>query len=105
MRVFKLIGIAILLNGCATFGKFDKKCAYWVGRPSDELISTIGMPSSTMDLSDGKKLIEYVSYGGVVVQSNGYGSGTINQSSCKADFTVKDGIIEQYAWQGQCKSH
>ncbi|GKT11333.1 MAG: hypothetical protein ISEC1_P0296 [Thiomicrorhabdus sp.] len=53
-----LIG-AVVLTGCATTAKYETKLQGLVGMTEDDLYAVWGIPSKTMTLTDGSKLVEY----------------------------------------------
>lgn len=63
----RLILLCLLsaLSGCATMGSQEHQQAFtaendaFVGKTSDELIKTKGVPTGTATLSDGSKVVEY----------------------------------------------
>lgn len=52
----RLIAIALLLSGCASF---QAKMDSWHGQKADDLIFSWGPPDSVQMMSDGRKIITY----------------------------------------------
>jgi len=64
----------ILLAGCATTANYEKILSSWVGASVDSLVSSWGPPQSSFELSDGSKVIEYVSARNVQIGGYTYSS-------------------------------
>ena len=56
-----LIFVFTLVSGCATTANYEKVLNSWLGSHVDRLVSTWGPPSNSYELSDGSRVLEYVS--------------------------------------------
>lgn len=70
MRIFviaMLLYVCLVMAGCATTANYEKILQSWIGADADHLVSTFGAPDKTSTLSDGGRVIEYVSRGNVLL--------------------------------------
>lgn len=73
MKIFKLCIVSALIcfvSACATTAKYERVLNSWLGADSDRLVSAWGPPTSSYDLSNGGKVLEYVWQGNM--QLGGY---------------------------------
>jgi hypothetical protein len=111
-KVFILL--LLILTSCAslpTTANFEKILNRTIGMDVDTLVSRLGPPRSSYELSNGGKVLEYVwaetnvySYTDAIATSTGfvYVPGVASENlSCKVIFTVNpSGKIVTYRWEG-----
>lgn len=111
MKTLFVIAV-VTLFGCASTPKqegptFDEMCKSWVGQPASDLIVKMGIPNKEYKVDDSTKLIQY-SYAD---NSRTVGIPLMGQMhyktvsyNCDLTFTVKDGVVSKYDYQGNhCK--
>lgn len=120
----RIIAILLLFGtaACATTEKYEARLNAWLDRPEGALIEAWGPPNSFYE-SGGKKYLSYTSSTtgyvpgtapsyrsrivGNRVYTDSYGGtpGWIYNLHCRTTFTVEDGVIKSWRWQGNdCKS-
>ena len=119
---YLLVCFFIALVGCATTQNYEKILASWVGRPVNALIDSWGPPDSEY-VNGSTRYLTWVKGGNVfvpgtsptytttIVGNTAYtnatgGSPAYNiQLSCKTTFTVRDGYVLNWRWEGNhCKA-
>ena len=103
MRVL-LILISLFLVGCASVkyngSEHSQFMPYYVGKHIDEYISSVEVPDSVVQLSNGNKVYTFsnVQYEYLVVD-------TFNGAMyCERTFIVSStGIVLSNSWKGRCK--
>lgn len=126
-QIFIVLLVVLLLSSCATTAKYKAVLDTWIGHHYDSLLSSWGPPTSTADLSNGGKVVEY--YKETIQQSGGYTysvpvktigtySGTqttyiphtshvtTQQIWCKTRFVLNEAlIIQTWSFEGNgCRS-
>ena len=105
------------LSACATTENYEAILSSWVGSSEEQLISRWGAPDSVYNVSENHKLLTYTdsaSYTlpgtsttqiiGNTLKTTTSPAKTINRH-CKTTFSVKDGIVKSWTWEGNsCKS-
>jgi len=120
VRALRLVaGVAFLaLSGCATrtTASFDARMAGLVGRPEVEVITALGVPVRTYDVS-GHRFLQYESrrlvgypgsypFGGYPYGRYGYGYGyggfppIIETRECELTITLTQGRMQGYTRRG-----
>ncbi len=96
MKIAKLFTLllSVLVMGCVSTREVLDS---WLGKSEDELISVAGIPTNSLRLNNGTKIVEYTS---VVVN---YQDGAPIENRCVRTFTVDaDGIITFWRQRGSC---
>ncbi|UFH58616.1 hypothetical protein [Sulfurovum mangrovi] len=113
-----VIGLMMILSGCATHENFVKRYDGWVGKDITALIAKIGYPDSTFSLPNKNKVYVYersrvdsvpvgpvMGYGYYGYSTVGYHYQTVT-STCKLFLeTDKRGIIVKWGYRGKCLSY
>ena len=97
-KLVYILAVAVL-SGCATTAKYESKLQSLVGVTEERLYAAWGIPTKSMQLKDGSKLVEY--YSSSHTQLGGY-SYTVPQTiyeSGTATITGKEGT-EQVTYSG-----
>lgn len=110
------IGLVLLLTGCATVGKFEKRMDAKKGLTKDRLIDEMGIPGREYK-SENFEIVEYYQSGRVNLPNNSASTvsgGVINTTSsnnsfdidCKLEFKLVGGIVTNYRYKGaMCRSN
>ena len=102
----------LVIISCATTGKYDEGLQSWVGKSESDLISQIGIPTAYVELSSGRKILEYYHSAGTRLVCNISFTGSCNNGAtvvedyCDTRYTTdKNGIIIKWSHSGnKCKS-
>jgi hypothetical protein len=65
-----LVIAALLFSSCATTANYERILSSWVGAPADKLVVRWGPPQNSFPLSDGGRVLEYITQR--TVQLGGY---------------------------------
>ena len=79
--------------------RFDARCKSWVGRTTEDLILSWGIPAKEYQVDKQTKLIEFEVGGGSVMVPIAGTLANVNRS-CKVTFMAKDGVVTKYGWEG-----
>ena len=82
--------LLFLIAACATSSKYETKLNSWLNRPRKELILDWGIPTKTYKVDSHTELLEYKT------------SHKVNKNTftCKTTFTLIDGKVSDWKWQG-----
>ena len=118
MRHAAIILGVLALSACASEEKFQQAAASWIGRSEDALVSQFGPPDRSHTTSDGSRIIEWrrqnESYiPGTPPTYQTYCTGRICNSYpvggspgfaytnwCNLSFTVHEGVVRNYRYEG-----
>lgn len=106
-----LIVCLLVFSACATTEKYKERCAPWVGESEENLIAHWGVPSNQYDTASAR-MIQYISDGGTTASQapfSGMGNSApiynITNHSCQTTFTIMNGKVTNYSFQGNsCRS-
>lgn len=100
----------LFLSGCASNVKnYEKLLEKWKGVDADQLVWSMGFPSSTYQTSDGRKIYLYAnsSTGSLTMMMPSFNmaSTTYDVRSCQTYFLIdKTNLVTEWHWQGNdCK--
>ena len=114
MKIF-VLAFFILLTGCVTVAKFEKRMDAKKGFTKEQLIDEMGIPVREYK-SDNFEIVEYYQsakgyipktstsniIGNIVYTTT---SGGAYEMDCKLEFKLVNGIVTNYRYQGQlCRS-
>ena len=124
MRRLVCVSLALLtISGCATAENYEKILASWVGSSEGALINSWGPPDSAYESSGAKYLTYRKSSSGYIpgtqptyqtqiiggtayTTSYGGSPGYSYNRNCKTTFTVSDGTISSWRYEGNaCVAH
>lgn len=99
-----LIILLLSVSGCATAAKYDRKLQTWKGKSVDSLILAWGAPTSFVELTDGRKMVEYHESDSKQIQhrmpNGSYYIQNLN-SHCTTRFIIdKKNLIQSYSFEG-----
>lgn len=99
----------LLAVACATQEKYERRLNDWVGRSEEELISSLGVPTSTHNLNSGGKLILYRNRGTAVIGGGSIGPAEIDNKGmtwCETTFKLgPDAKVLSASFKGNaCRS-
>lgn len=115
---YLLLSLCFFVAGCATTKGYEMVLDSWVGGSERELIDSWGSPDNVYQLDNHQRILTYQSGGSAYIPGTSpsylttvsgntatttpYGGspGFVIQKSCKTEFTLVDGIIERWRWQG-----
>lgn len=117
--------LSLLISGCATTAGYEKILNSWIGASEDQLITQWGVPDMVYQNNDKKYFVyskqnssyvpgtaptyysTYNSFTGTITTTPvGGTSGYIMNYYCKTTFTVDNGVITNWRWQGNsCKAY
>lgn len=119
MKITWILALAALaLSACATTSKYEAVLASWVGSTENELVASWGPPAGLYTTPDGSRVLTYNSEGNMYLPGTAptYQSTIIGNTvytkpvggvaptnihlSCKTNFTVVNGRITTWRWQG-----
>ena len=103
-----LISISVFfLASCATTQKYEANLQKWVGQSEEALVDGWGAPDNVYISPDGNRILTYQKDRIVNKTSLFYYPAveypytpTIEQLSCKTSFTIQDGKITRWRWEG-----
>ena len=120
-KIILLLSIAfsVFLTGCATTAGYEKILNTWLGETEDHLIQKWGVPNAVYDNGNKRYLVYiyqnavylpgtaptyYSSYDSITrtvttTPVGGYSGKTIN-FYCKTTYTIDNGVITYWQWQG-----
>lgn len=82
--------LIFLMTGCATSAGYQKIVNSYLNQPADLLFKNWGAPINSVPLSDGGKIVEYLT-SRTVASPNFVSGGTImSQYGCKTSFTISN---------------
>lgn len=128
-KIIVLLGLVVLVSGCATTRGYEAILGSWMGAKEESLVASWGPPQNVYQMGNGKKVIEYSR--GQNIQTGGYayttpqttyhqgvvgntlytGTSTqyVTQTTpvyniqmwCKTSFILdSNGTIESWRWEG-----
>jgi hypothetical protein len=118
IKIYSLIFAALVsLSGCATTANFEKMLSTWVGVSEENLISRWGPPTRayasgrTKYLTFDKSATGYVpgtppTYSTTVIGNTAYTnthggtSGYVYTKNCSTTFTITNGVVSSWRWEG-----
>lgn len=98
MRILFLL--VLLVAGCATTRRYQAMLQGWVGRPTTELISQWGTPTSTSNLADGSQLFVYSQIDEETREKTARNLAGYTPS-CRTTFQVRQGTVVGWKWDGK----
>ena len=124
-KIFVVFAIALLATGCVatrTVENYEATLDTWIGAPEAHLIGQWGPPDKFYSLDDDTKFLTYVwantstiagtppsystTFYGDTAYTTAYGGSdpiTIRRR-CETTFTITDGLVTDWSWQGNnCK--
>lgn len=111
-----IICMLVILTGCATVGKFEKRMDAKKGLTKEQLIDEMGIPVREYK-SENFEIVEYYQSGHVNLPNNSVSNvsgGVINTTSsnnsfdvdCKLEFKLVGGVVTNYRYNGaMCRSN
>lgn len=91
--------MCVILTSCATEEKYNAKLNTWLNSPKEDLVLSWGVPSATYSVNKKTELITYKR------SSISSYNGNIYNWNCDTTFTITDGIITNWKWEGNsCRS-
>ncbi len=116
-RFLILISLSFFLTGCATTANFEKMLSGWIGASEEGLISSWGPPSRVYSsgankyLTYDKSASGYVpgtapTYTTTVIGNTAYtnvtggSSGYSYSKNCSTTFTIVNGSVSSWRWEG-----
>lgn len=116
-RLLFIVATVLLLAGCATEAKYGELLDTWMGATESQLVSQWGVPNSVYE-SGGVKYLTYrnsstgyvpgtapsyqTNIVGNTIYTNRIGGtpGFVVNRWCDTTFTVRDGRIVHWSWNG-----
>lgn len=117
----KIILILLLLSGCGHYQSLWSNSAYsrslqsYIGQSEINLYEKWGSPDDVLNISPGNKVVSYTDYyssalgGQTQAYSNNFNysamnAGLMSQNTnnyyCTTSFTIQDGIVTNYSFNG-----
>ncbi len=120
MKNFGVVIILFMLSGCfSKTGNYASSLQNWVGQPEYVLYQSWGQPENTFYLSGAEKEVTYINasqkaidgdkepysgyevyYPAISTPDFGFPDTTENYYYCKTSFTIQNGIITDYSFNG-----
>lgn len=103
-----LVTLVLLLTGCATQAKYDRRLEAWRGQSIDDLFYMWGYPASSFTMPNGNTMYVYTSGSTTTIPVQNWPNGQVNPLSsqqvnhwCKTYFEVdKDKRIIHCSYEG-----
>lgn len=118
-----VLSVVVTVGGCATAEKYEAALNSWMGHSETELVSSWGPPVNVYTAPDGTRILTFQSARNVYIpgQAPNYTTSVIGNTayttavggrsamnldmSCATSFTVKNGKIITWRYQGNdCRS-
>lgn len=99
--------LVIFLSACASTQDYEAHLSSWVGQSEQALVAKWGAPDNVYISPDKSRILTYQK-DKIVTKTNLFYypsieepyTPTIEQLSCKTSFTIKEGKIIQWRWEG-----
>lgn len=119
MKKFWILGFfLVFVSGCATTRGYEQMLDSWVGASDRDLIAMWGAPDSVYEFDATQKVVTYHHGGSIynpgmepMYYSTRVGNTItttpvggvppqITNYSCKTDFTITNGVVTKWRWEG-----
>lgn len=118
MKKTVLTLIILACAGCATTANYERVLDTWLGGSERDLVASWGIPDGSYQIDANQKIISYTNsrsaylpgtaptYRSTLIGNTVYTTptggtaGQVLQFSCKTDFTIENGQIVRWRYQG-----